>query len=52
VGLAKEMQLTPEELRNEVLLSKDKLDQKGWHLAARKGHIEILENLWELAKKL
>jgi hypothetical protein len=33
--LAKELQPKPEELMNELLMSKDKFDQTAWHLAAR-----------------
>jgi predicted transcriptional regulator len=29
-------------LRNGVLLSKDKLDQKAWHMAAKEGHVEVI----------
>ena len=31
---AKELQLNPEELRNELLLSKDEFKETGWHKAA------------------
>jgi hypothetical protein len=42
----------PEELRNEVLLSKDKYEKTAWHVRAEKGHVVLLENLWGWAKKL
>jgi len=32
---AKELQLKPDELRNELLLSKDNLNNTAWHLAAK-----------------
>jgi len=35
-----------------VCLSKDKDDQTAWHMAATEGHIEVLETLWDWAKKL
>jgi hypothetical protein len=43
--LAKKLQLTPEELRNGVLLSKVKLDQTAWQMAADNNHVELIENL-------
>jgi len=49
---AKELQLKQEELRNEVLLSKDKCGQTAWHMAAGGGHVAILEKLWDWAKEL
>jgi ankyrin repeat protein len=39
-------------LRNEVLLSKDKLEQTAWHKAAKNSHVDIFEKLWEWAKEL
>jgi ankyrin repeat protein len=49
---AKELQLKPEELRNEVLLSKDEYNQTAWHMAAECGQVVILEKLWNFAKEL
>jgi len=50
--LAKNLQLEPEELRNKVLLSKDKHNETAWHKTAEGGHVEILKELWDWAKKL
>jgi hypothetical protein len=49
--LAKKLQLTPEELRNEVLLSKGKFEETPWHMAAFGDHIEVIQKLWDLLKK-
>ena len=42
---AKELQLKPEELRNEVLLSKYESKETAWHKAANRGHVEVLKKL-------
>jgi CO/xanthine dehydrogenase Mo-binding subunit len=47
-----ELQLKPEELRNEVLLSKDKYKETAWHKASGRGHVEILVKLSNWAKEL
>jgi hypothetical protein len=39
------MQLKPEELRNEVLLSKDKYKETNWQKAAQRGRVETLVKL-------
>jgi hypothetical protein len=49
---AKELQLKPQELRKEVLLSKDKFNETAWLKAAAEGQVEILEKLWDFAKEL
>jgi ankyrin repeat protein len=49
---AKELQPKPEELRNELWLSKSDFDQTPWHLAAVEGHVEVLDTLWDWAKEL
>jgi hypothetical protein len=49
---AKELQLKPEELKNEVLLLKDGFKQTAWHQAAERGNVELLEKLWSWAKEL
>jgi hypothetical protein len=49
---AKELQLKPQELRNELLLSKDRFQETAWNEAAEKGHVQILEKLWNWAKEL
>jgi hypothetical protein len=46
------VQLKPEELRNEVLLSKDKYKETAWHKAAKLGRGETLEKLWDWDKEL
>jgi len=48
---AKELQLKPEELRNEVLLSKDNLNNTAWHMSAKWDEFNVLENLRELVKE-
>ena len=49
---AKELQLKPEELGNEVLWSKDKYKETAFHWAAKRGHVEVLNKLWDLAVEL
>jgi ankyrin repeat protein len=49
---AKELQLKPEDLRNEVLFLKDESRQRIWLMAARGGKVVLLEMLWECAKWL
>jgi ankyrin repeat protein len=49
---AKELQLQPEELGNEVLLSKNNFNRTPRHKAAENGTYEILEKPWEWAKGL
>jgi hypothetical protein len=49
---AKELQLKPDELRNEVLLLKDVFNQTAWHMAAEWVQVVILEKLWDFAKEL
>jgi hypothetical protein len=34
-----------------VLLSKDDYNQTAWHTAAGKGEDQLLEKLWDFAKK-
>jgi hypothetical protein len=51
-NLAIELQLTPEELKNGMLLSKGRFDQTAWHMAADNGHVEVIQKLWDLAKEL
>jgi ankyrin repeat protein len=50
--LVKKLQLKPEELNKQLYLSKDNLGQTAWHMAAKAGHVEILEKLWVWAKEL
>ena len=49
---AKEVQLTPEELRNEILLSRDYFGHTVWHMAAENRDIDVLSILGEWAKEL
>ena len=49
---AKELQLKPEEIRNELLLPKIKNRNTAWHEAAGSGQVEILEKLRNWAKEL
>jgi hypothetical protein len=49
---AKELQLKPEEIRNEVLLSKDNYNRMPWHIAAIEDNIEVLEEMWDWDKEL
>jgi ankyrin repeat protein len=46
---AKELQLKPDELRNEVLLLKDKYNRTALHTASGEGQVVILEKLWDFA---
>ena len=48
----KALQLKPEEIRKELLLSKNKNGNSAWHEAAESGPVEILEKLWNWAKEL
>ena len=43
---AKELQLKPEEIRNDLLLSKIKNGNTAWHEEAQRGQVEVLEELW------
>jgi len=43
---AKVLQLQLEELRKSCL-PKNKPGQTAWHVAARGGHVEILEKIWD-----
>ena len=49
---AKNLQLKPEELRNQLWLSKDNSGKTARHNAARVGHIEVLERLCDWSKEL
>jgi hypothetical protein len=49
---AKELQIKTDELRNELLLSKDKFNQTDWQMAPGKSQFEILEKPWDFAKDL
>jgi len=46
------LKLKPEEIRNEVFLSKNKDGNEAWLLAAERGKVEILEKLCNWAKEL
>jgi hypothetical protein len=37
--------LKPEELRNELLLSKIYLNYTPWYMAAERGNVEVLEKM-------
>jgi hypothetical protein len=49
---AKDLQLKPEELRIEVLLSKEGDNKSAWHRAAAWGNVEVLQKLCDWAKEL
>jgi len=49
---AKELQINPKELRNELLLSKGKCNRTAWHSAAIGDKVEVLNKLWDWAKEL
>ena len=49
---AKKQQLKPEELRNELFLSKGIFKKTVWHRAVESGQDEILEKLSNWAKEL
>ena len=42
---AKELQLNPEEIKNDVYLLKDKNETTAWHVAAKWGIVELFERL-------
>ena len=48
---AKNLQLTREELKNQLWMSKDNSGKTAWHNAATVGHVELLEKLWKCAEK-
>jgi ankyrin repeat protein len=49
---ANELQLKQEEIRNKVVLSKNRFEQTAWHIAAINGHVEVLEKLWGWSKEV
>jgi hypothetical protein len=48
---AKELQLKQEELRDEVMLTKDEPNEMAWHKAAGKDQVETFEKLCDRTKK-
>jgi ankyrin repeat protein len=40
----------PEEITNEVLLSKDNYNRTPWHIAAIEGNVEVLKEMWDWDK--
>jgi DNA-binding Xre family transcriptional regulator len=46
------LKLKQEDLRNEVMLTKDDPNEMAWHKAAEKDEVEILEKICDRAKKL
>jgi len=44
-------ELTPDELKNNLLLGKDYKERTAWQLAARLGYVNKLQDLWEWAKQ-
>jgi hypothetical protein len=46
------MQLKPEELRNEVLLSEGWFNETSWQKVAESDNVEVLDKQWNWAKKL
>jgi hypothetical protein len=49
---AKELQLKPEELRNELLFSKGRFGKMPWREAAGNDNIKVLDKLWDWAIEL
>ena len=49
---ANELLLKPEELRNEILLSKDVFEKTAWQKAVEGGHVKVLEKLRDWANEL
>jgi len=45
------LQLNPDELKNKLLLAKNKDGRTAWHRAAHKGSVAALEILWSWAKE-
>ena len=44
--------VTPEEIKNKLLLMTDEEGKTAWHIAAKRGNSEILQKEWEWAKKI
>jgi len=44
--------LTPEELKVKLLLTKDIWGQTAWYVAAYDGYLEVLEKHWEWAEEV
>jgi len=49
---AKVLQVKPEGLRNDVVVSTDKYGKTTWHKAAQSGQVENLEKPWYLTNEL
>jgi hypothetical protein len=47
---AEEQQLEPQEIRILALLSKNSFGNTVWHLTAERGHVDILDPLWNRKK--
>jgi len=43
--------LTTEEIRNELLLRTDNKGRNAWHLAANGGKLDVMQKIWEWAKR-
>ena len=41
----------PEEMNNKLLLSTDSAGKAAWHLAAEKGNLDTLRNVWDYAEE-
>jgi len=48
---AKEVQLNRDELRNKLLLDKEKEGRRTWFLVAYSGKVRLLQELWDLARR-
>ena len=49
---AKELQMKPKELRNDVFLSRDKYNETVWHKVEKRDHVVILDMLRHWAREL
>ena len=49
---AKELQLNPEEVKNDVYLLKVKDGKTAWHMAAESCKVGLLQKLWDWAKEI
>lgn len=44
-------ELTPQEPRNTLLVTKDNTERIAWHVVAKLCSVRVLEKLWECAKQ-
>ena len=44
--------LTTEEIKNEMVLSTDRIGRNAWHIASYRGNVDAMQKIWELAKDI